>query len=476
MVLVLPPSSCPGGLVYNPKKSYTSSKVEGSALEDLLEDQSTLVDIKQIIASLNGIGLSVDEILWREHYLASIPSGGANSSVCEDAEIPVVIENVETEAKPSDETHNPILDELTRKLSQKERASSPVLRFHRDSLDPADETPPPFPRKSEKAAGRAPSSSEVSIPAVSPSVPAPHCVPNGPQCVSIGTQCVSIGTQPASNGSQCVTNGSQPISVGTQPAFGAVSGPQYVIAVPQCVSADPLTGPQSVPSGRPRGSAGRERRAGRSGRSGAGGAAGERAKPRCDVDRPLRLQGLRSRHGPNSNGPNYYGPNSNGSFSNESYSNGPNNSGPNRNGSISNGPNNIGPINNGSESNRPNNTGPTHDAPTHDAPTHYSPTNHSAPPSPAGAADAPASAPANPVFPGESAHAGGAPAEEFIDLSQEMIQQTRRAPCAAQLADQHVFVTYLQCLVCATNTRLSPPVAYSSSSFSSATHSSFSDT
>ena len=462
MVLVLPPSSCPGGLVYNPKKSYTSSKVEGSALEDLLEDQSTLVDIKQIIASLNGIGLSVDEILWREHYLASIPSGGANSSVCEDTEIPVVIENVETEAKPSDETHNPILDELTRKLSQKERASSPVLRFHRDSLDPADETPPPFPRKSEKAAGRAPSSSEVSIPAVSPSVPAPHCVPNGPQCVTNGPQCVSIGPQ-------CVTNGSQP-------AFGAVSGPQCVIAVPQCVSADPLTSPQSVPSGpltsaqsapsgRQRGSAGRERRAGRSGRSGAGGA-GERAKPRCDVDRPLRLQGLRSRHGPHSDGPNYYGPNSNGSYSNGSYSNGPN----------SNGPINIGPINNGSESNRPNNTGPTHDAPNHNTPNHYGPTNHSAPPSPAVAADAPASAPANPVFPGESARAGGAPAEEFIDLSQEMIQQTRRAPCAAQLADQHVFVTYLQCLVCATNTRLSPPVAYSSSSFSSATHSSFSDT
>ena len=146
-----PPSSSPGGLVYNSKKSYTSAAIEGDALSDLLEDRSTLVDIKQIIDSLNGIGLSVDEILWREHYLASLPTGGPRPSVSEDPAIPVEIASVETDAKLSDETPNPILAELTRKLSQTEPSASPVLLFHRDSLDPGDETPESFPRKSGDA-------------------------------------------------------------------------------------------------------------------------------------------------------------------------------------------------------------------------------------------------------------------------------------------------------------------------------------
>ena len=100
-----------------------------------------LVDIKQIIDSLNGIGLSVDEILWREQYLASLPSGGPRLSISEDAAIPVEIASVETDAKLTDETPNPILADLTRKLSQTEPSASPVLLFHRDSLDPGDETP-----------------------------------------------------------------------------------------------------------------------------------------------------------------------------------------------------------------------------------------------------------------------------------------------------------------------------------------------
>lgn len=88
--------------------------------------------------------------------------------------------------------------------------------------------------------------------------------------------------------------------------------------------------------------------------------------------------------------------------------------------------------------NRPNNDGPTNGARQGStAGSGGSPALEAA--SARGREDAASEGRANPVFAGES--------DEFIDLSQEMIRRTLRAPQNAELPDQHVFVTYLHCLV-----------------------------
>ena len=418
-----------------------------------------LVDIKQIIDSLNGIGLSVDEILWREQYLASLPSGGPRLSISEDAAIPVEIASVETDAKLTDETPNPILAELTRKLSQTEPSASPVLLFHRDSLDPGDETPETFPRKSEEAAMDA---LEVAIPAGNsffyredPSIgitavnPLSQSNRNGTSMNNINNNInnnnnlngsllnngtfVNHGPNSNQNGSLLnhggwivtrSSEGSQSASSysSTAPIPLNPTTPTNVTTNQSSTSTQPSNQPSNQSSNQPsnqpstgsstgssKEASKKSQKAGRLGRSArdrraahaehASRTPSSAKQAIMSVDQPiapLRLQTFRSLQQSQQSLQSPWAPRQSAASQHSQHS----------------------------QPGQPG-QGSTEDA--------------RRAPSASEAEGSASEGRANPVYASES--------DEFIDLSQEMIHQTLRAPQNAELPDQHVFVTYLHCFV-----------------------------
>ena len=129
-----------GGLVYSRKKSYVSARGDENASSDVLIENGASTDIKEIMASLNGVGLSVDEILWRERFLTSFLSVPRQLSTHSQDDHPVVVTNLTAGNESPNAQPNPLLAELTRELKNPGYRKEEVIVIHRDSLDDEEDS------------------------------------------------------------------------------------------------------------------------------------------------------------------------------------------------------------------------------------------------------------------------------------------------------------------------------------------------
>ena len=129
-----------GGLVYSRKKSYVSARGDENASSDVLIENGASTDIKEIMASLNGVGLSVDEILWRERFLTSFLSVPRQLSTHSQDDHPIVVTNLTAGNESPNVQPNPLLAELTRELKNPGYRKEEVIVIHRDSLDDEEDS------------------------------------------------------------------------------------------------------------------------------------------------------------------------------------------------------------------------------------------------------------------------------------------------------------------------------------------------
>ena len=147
-----------GGLRYSVRHSQEDvPQVQGSVMDDLLNDGDAMPNIDELMKYINkdGIVLSIDDILWRERYI--LPAVSDHSAITESPPPlppvdPRVVSASSAVASATESYANPLLEELTRRVTA---GMSPreVVVIHRDVLD--DESP-----REER----------VSLPAVSESV------------------------------------------------------------------------------------------------------------------------------------------------------------------------------------------------------------------------------------------------------------------------------------------------------------------
>ena len=126
--------------MYNRKKSYVSARGDENASSDVLTENGASTDIKEIMASLNGVGLSVDEILWRERFLTSFLSAPRHLSTHSQDDHPVVVTNLTAGSESPNAQPNPLLAELTRELKNPGYRKEEVIVIHRDSLDDEEDS------------------------------------------------------------------------------------------------------------------------------------------------------------------------------------------------------------------------------------------------------------------------------------------------------------------------------------------------
>lgn len=126
-----------GGLVYTVRKKQEEyQQVQGSVMDNLLNDENAILDLDMIMKRINSDGttLSVDDILWREKYI--LPSEGKQAEtqpveLSPDAK-PVIVTDIHSSCE---DTSNPLLDDLTREINRPFSPVHDVVLIHRDVLD-----------------------------------------------------------------------------------------------------------------------------------------------------------------------------------------------------------------------------------------------------------------------------------------------------------------------------------------------------
>ena len=133
--------------------------VQSNVMEKLLVDKDALLDIDSIIKRINrdGTAITIDDILWRDRYLreeVEKKSNGMNAantansnqlfastSPMAESNPPIVVTDINTAMKLSDNCSNPLLDDLAQSMIESNRYDDDnhVVLIHRDVLDEDDD-------------------------------------------------------------------------------------------------------------------------------------------------------------------------------------------------------------------------------------------------------------------------------------------------------------------------------------------------
>lgn len=118
------------------KKQEEYQQVQGSVMDDLLNDENAILDLDKIMKRINSDGttLSVDDILWREKYILSPDNKMTETQPVEfsDDVKPVIVTDIRSSCE---DTSNPLLEDLTRELNRPFSPVNDIVLIHRDVLD-----------------------------------------------------------------------------------------------------------------------------------------------------------------------------------------------------------------------------------------------------------------------------------------------------------------------------------------------------